>query len=228
MRKGTWLALIFAGAVVFVAGCVAAPQGGYAKKGGGLAYAQEDAYGSPMVKKRSARRMKSMGGMVAAEEPAPEEPAPAARPAPVETAAPAGLRLCLSAAAQADSKTAYVMARDFGVKPPAFQSVHVSEGSQEGCDVVATIAGRSAAAVSVHTRKPLFSGHTADESLEGSAAELTSQLYDAFKKGSALCEQVLAERSGGPAASEAAPKAAPVPERKPLSDAEKKALDSQL
>ena len=170
-----------------------------------------------------------MKSLVAAEEPAPE--APAAPPVPAEATAPAGLRLCLAAAAKDDSKVAYVMARDFGVRAPAFSSVQVSEGSQEGCDVVATVSGRSIAAVSAYTRKQLFAGSARDSSLEGSAAELTSLVYEAFKKGAALCEQVLAERSGKPAAAaqEAAPASAPAaPERKPLTDAQRQDQESQL
>ena len=230
MKIGTWLSMVFACVIVFVAGC-AAPSGGYARKrSGGLVYAQEsgsdvDAYAAPRGKKKARRR--SLGGMVAAEEPAPE--APAAQPVPAEAAAPAGLRLCLAAAAKDDSKVAYVMARDFGVRAPAFRSVQVSEGSQEGCDVVATVSGRAVAAVSAYTRKQLFAGSASDSSLEGSAAELTSLVYEAFKKGAALCEQVLAERSGQPAAGASAPTAPPPPpERKPLTDAQRHDQESQL
>ncbi len=80
MRTGSWISLAFAGAVVFVAGC-AAPSGGYAKKGGRMSYAQDDADAGYGAKKRVVRRVKKGALMAApAEEPAPEEPA--ARPAP--------------------------------------------------------------------------------------------------------------------------------------------------
>lgn len=67
--------------MIFLVGC-AAPSGGYAKKGGRMSYAQDDAgYGA---KKRVMRRMKKGAIMAApAEDPAPEEPA--ARPAPATT-----------------------------------------------------------------------------------------------------------------------------------------------
>lgn len=87
MRTGAWLCIIFAGAMIFVVGC-AAPSGGYAKKGGRMSYAQDDAgYGA---KKRVVRRMKK-GALLAApaEEPAPDEPAARPVPAAASEAVPA-------------------------------------------------------------------------------------------------------------------------------------------
>ena len=81
MRIGSWLSLVFAGAMIFVVGC-AAPSGGYAKKGGRMSYAQDDAGNG--AKKRVVGRMKKRALLAApAEEPAPDEPA--ARPAPAAT-----------------------------------------------------------------------------------------------------------------------------------------------
>jgi len=247
MKTGTWLSIAFASAILFVVGC-AAPSGGYAKKRSrSLAYARDsgaegEAYPARMKRKKALKRRMAYAAEAATDEPAPE--ASASAPA----AQAGGLRLCLAAATKADFKLAYVLARDIGMRGPSFQSVQVaSEGGQEACDIVATVAGEGAqpanshslAAVSAYTRKQLLAGQSTDASLEGVAADLANQVFEAFKKGTPLYEQVLAQRAGKPAAGASAqapsgPQAtaptapSPPPERKPLTDAQRQEMESQF